>query len=268
MKNLFLSLFVAICCSCGQETAKFQFPTDALQNMQVYDVGNAADASDIKVYLNFKSLDIAKTVKEARVIVSKTALTLAQAQTATAGNFSSLSVGTSSAKMSAKLSTSSKDFAGANLAENTAYTIYVLLIGNDNNAVFLSAGTAITLKNKPIYAGNYTGVWNDALFKNFAVSMKLNDDYLGEVFYSANFTVCCPPGNKEDGIAKFVFSGTTITSFSLKQYLGNYKNGHCEATYTADGSVSDDIVLSLKNLQGIDCDGNHAPGTVVFTRMQ
>lgn len=264
MKKFYLTLMaLAMCCfftGCKDDPS-VNFPANAVTIKKVYDIGNSANASDIRADLSFDPSVNLTDVEEVRLIVSKSIIKEEVAKALTGNNFQTLTA--ASANLIGKFDASVKDADGSTIANDVDYKLYAVLTARDE-AFFLSTPTNFTLKNKSVYAGDYVGVWNDALFKNFDVTMTLEDDHTGSIFYTKQFTACC--GGVRDGTVKFIFTGTTITSFQVNQFLGSYKGGNCEATYTANGVVTDEITLSIANISGIDCDGDHTPGTVKFTR--
>ena len=245
------------------------FPDDAILITKVFDINNSVNGGDFRIDFTTTDNQVIEVASEVRVMISKNSLTLEQAIALSSDRFGSLSppATATNKKYTVRPSTSlTNDAEGTRLQNDIQYKIYLMLKATSGDSYYLSPPKEITLKNKPVYAGNYSGLWNDALFPNFAVTMRLNDDYTGVIFYSNNFTTCCPAGGASDASATFVINGNTITSFTALQYLGDYKGGHCPATYKATGTITDEITLSVSNLTGTDCDGNHAPGTIVFTR--
>lgn len=268
MKKLLLPvLLIFVSCKfigCKKDDPSVNFPTNAVVIKKVYDVGNNVNASDVRVDLSFDPSVNLSDITEIRLIISKSSLTNESAQALSAGSYQNIST-PSSADQVGRFQGTTKDADGAAIANDVDYKLYAALTGR-GNAFLLSKPLSFTLQNKPIYSGEYKGIWNDAIAKDFGVTMRLFDDYSGVLYYTTDFTTCCPRGGTSDATVKFVFNGTTITSFVANQRLGNYKGGNCEATYNATGSVTDEITLMLTNLTGTDCDGDHAPGTVKFTR--
>lgn len=269
-KLLSLTMVMAIVsfAGCGDDSTStptpiFEFPANSVRISKVYDISNNGSATDIRVDFKISENDVLQQVEEVRLIVSKNTLTIDQAMALAMDRYLSVSKPTDLSVIG-RFTTAIKDTEGNDIVNDVAYKVYVVL--KNSTAYYLSNSLNITLKDKPIYAGEYKGVWNDKLFSNFKVSMILHDDYTGDIFYSENFITCCPAGEKNDAAAKFVINGTTISSFEAKQFLPNYAADGCPATYTATGTIPNEITLSLTGLEGTDCDGNHAPGTVVFTR--
>jgi hypothetical protein len=256
-----ISLLGGCFVGCKKDDPSVNFPVNSVVIKKAYDIGNNNNASDIRVDLTFDPSVNLSDIMEVRFIISKALIKEEVAKTLPATNYHAISA--VSADQVAKLEGSLKDAEGGTITDGVDYKLYCALTAR-GNAFFLSKPVPFTLKNKPIYVGDYKGIWSDALFKNTEVTMRLLDDYTGEVYYSNSFQACC--GGTSDGTVKVVFNGTTITSFVVNQYLGSYKGGHCTATYNAKGSVSDDITLLITDLTGSDCDGNHTPGTIKFTR--
>jgi hypothetical protein len=266
MLSLTLAVSIVSFLSCGSgstPTPAFEFPANSVSISKVYDIGNNGNSTDIRVDFKISTTDVLQKVEEARLIVSKNTLTLVQIKSLAAESYETISKPTDLTPIG-RVSSSIKDSEGNAVVNDVLYKIYIVIKHSD--AFSLSNAIDITLRNKPIYAGRYKGLWNDALFPNFKVTMILNDDYNGEIFYTDNFITCCPAGGTSDATVKFVINGATISLFEAKQFLGSYNGGNCPATYTAAGTVTNELTLSISNLTGTDCDGNHAPGTIVFTR--
>lgn len=244
-------------------TPGYEFPNNSVSITKVYDINNNGNATDLRVNFKLSTADVLLNAEEIGIIVSKSSLTIDQVKALSSDRYAVVSKPTDITAIG-RITTTITDIEGGAIANDVLYKVYVFL--KNAEAYSLSNALDITLKNKPIYAGRYKGIWNDALFKNFKVSMILNDDYTGDIFYSDNFVSCCPTGEKNDAAATFIISGATISSFEANQFLPNYALDGCPTTYTAVGTIPDEITLSLTNLAGTDCDGNHAPGTVVFTR--
>jgi hypothetical protein len=265
MKKLqLLTAILILCCgfvSCKKDDPSVSFPVNAVTIKKVYDIGNNSNASDVRADLTFDPSVNLSDITEVRLIISKSAIKTEAAKALPTNNYQTIT--TASADQIGKFEGTVKDAEGATIANGVDYNLYVALTAR-GDAFYLSKPVSFILKNKPIYAGDYKGVWNDALFKNFEVTMKLLEDYTGEIYYSNSFKACC--GGISDGSVQVVFNATTITSFVVNQFLGDYKGGHCPATYTAKGTVSDDIILLITDLTGSDCDGNHTPGTIKLTR--
>jgi hypothetical protein len=85
------------------------------------------------------------------------------------------------------------------------------------------------------------------------MSLIIEDDYTGKMFYAnANFT---PFGSgTQDARTTMTVSGTTITAFTLNQFINGY-NGGCGANKTLTGTFEDDINLVLDTFSWADCDG-------------
>lgn len=263
-KILSLTVVTLLSCSfvgCKKDDPSVNFPVNSVLIKKIYDIGNNNNASDVRADLTFDPPVNLSDIMEVRLIISKAAVKEEAARALPATNYQTITA--ASADQVGKFEGSVKDAEGATIANGIDYKLYVALTGR-GDAFFLSKPVSFSLANKSIYAGDYTGIWNDALFKNTEVTMSLQEDYTGVVYYSKSFQACC--GGTSDGTVKIVFNATTITSFVVNQYLGNYKGGHCPTTYTAKGTVSDDITLLITDLTGSDCDGDHTPGTIKFTR--
>lgn len=262
---LYITCISFLIASCKSDEPDFEFPSKAIVVTKAFDVGNSSSLADVRVDFSLAQSNLLEKVKEARVYLANGTISLAQATDIVPDRYSTASLSDKTKLFFSGLSGESKDTDGDAITNGIDYNVYIYLI-SENGDVFLSNSTTIKLADKPIYSGSYSGVWNDALFSNFKVTMILYDDYSGVVYYSSNFTTCCPSGGSSDATVQFIIDGKTISSFKAMQFLGSYKGGNCAATYTAQGEVTDEITLSLTNLAGKDCDGDHAPGRVVFTR--
>jgi hypothetical protein len=89
--------------------------------------------------------------------------------------------------------------------------------------------------------------------KTFSISLIINDDYSGALFYKSTFTPCC--GGTKDASLFMEVDGSMITSFDINQFLGSYRGGNCPTTASASGAFRDDIYLSLNPFPFSDCDG-------------
>lgn len=109
------------------------------------------------------------------------------------------------------------------------------------------------------FAGEYVGTWTDAI-GSFQFSLKVDSgDTTGQIWYSPAFSSCCGGGSSPDALFTMTVQGTTITSFSMTQYLADYPQGtggHCPTTATATGSlVNNGTVFRLDPFFFSDCDG-------------
>jgi len=130
--------------------------------------------------------------------------------------------------------------------------------------VRLSSPKEFMLADKPIYSGNYTGLWADATLGSLQISAIIYDDYSGILFYTKNYLPCC--GGISDAVITMSVNGTAISSFHFSQYLGDYKGGHCVTTADATGNFLDDINLVLNAFPFTDCDGSRQVDTFKLTR--
>ena len=112
------------------------------------------------------------------------------------------------------------------------------------------------MEDKPIYAGDYIGTWEDLGPPGPAktiMSMRITPDYKGEMFYASNKFMPFGTGS-QDAVITMTVNGATIASFVLNQAVGGYKGG-CIATQTLTGRFVDDVNLVLDNFNWPDCDG-------------
>jgi hypothetical protein len=106
----------------------------------------------------------------------------------------------------------------------------------------------------------YVGTWNSttpsATFTDVPISAKLRplpnnaNRLVGELFISANFTVCCSSGTN-DGTLTIDFDGNTITSFRYNAVITD-----CTGTFNGDGTIRSDGAFVI-DFTGNDCDGSH-----------
>ena len=162
-----------------------------------------------------------------------------------------------------KPTSSTKDSEGNSIVNDESYNVYVAAIGRDD-AVNLSKPAFILLKNKPIYAGDYIGIWRDQKISNLKFSMRILDDYSGFIYYTDQFLGCCGP--TPDGTLILQINGSIVESFDLNQYLVLYKGGHCPTKVNTKGQFKDDIELSLDPFPFSDCDG--AGRTVTISELK
>ena len=263
MKNciFFLCLFSFIACGKNEETG-FQDIGNKLTVTGIYDINNTGTGSDIM--LKFKlSAGHGLTKLSAFVLPgSSSPVTVEAAATLPADRIHSIPV-QQGLEYSILLNTISKDINGQSLSKTGTYKIMIYQ-QKEARSGGLSSVTTIHLKDENPVSGDYTGIWNDKIYKDFAVSLRMTDDKAGFIFYSDNFKSCCK--GIHDGTVSLVISGKTISSVKINQYLENYNGGHCETTYTATGQWNDDTQFVLVNITGSDCDGNHTPGTATFTK--
>ena len=240
--------------ACGDDP-KFTFPAKVFTIDKAYDVGNNNDASDIRVNVSLEGSVNASDIQEVRLIVVKTGKTISTTDlpNLAPGNF--FSAQSEDGVNVIKPTSSIKDSDGNSIVNGESYNVYVAAIGRDD-AVSLSKSKFLLLKNKPIYAGDYVGIWRDQKISNLKISITIADDYTGSIYYTDKFAACC--AGQQDGLLVMKVNGNIIESFDYDQYLGNYPagtGGHCPTKVSATGQFKDDIELSLDPFPFSDCDG-------------
>jgi hypothetical protein len=264
-----LALIGFICiASCGDDPTKetetpmpppmppFQLPDNLYEITKVYDVGNNIDETDIRAELKFLTSANLADIEEARLVIVKSSesFTVEQIDGLVSGNFLTLSLSNTAKQIIKPASGSLKDSDGSTIG-NGSYNVYVAILGKENSRQ-LSGPKNFVLADKPIYAGNYIGTWEDLGPPGpakFPMSLRINDDYTGEMFY-ANATFTPFGGGSEDATCLMEVDGTTITSFALNQFIEGY-NGGCPANEILTGQFIDDINLNLATFSWADCDG-------------
>ena len=256
---------IAILSSCGSKSdPPFQYPKTVFSIGKIYDVGNSGSAADIRVHADFDISVGIGNVSEVRLIISKASKSLSESDVLALkpGTYFAATSGGAATQVF-KPDASIKDVDNEPIQNDRDYKIYIAALGKDN-AIRLSDPRGFTLMDRPIYAGSYVGVWVDTKLGSLPISLSLDNNYKGTLFYTNTFHACC--GGGSDAIVTMVVNETAITSFHFDQYLGSYKGGHCEATVEATGNFSDDIRLILGNFPFSDCDGSRTVTTFSLTR--
>lgn len=241
--------------SCGDDNPSSVKEDDRYVISKVYDVGNNNNATDIRVNLEFKIGTSLSDIEEARLVVVKGSTKPTKDQIEALSPDDSFLIPLSSAqKQVAKPSEALNDIMG-NAITNGNYHAYVAILGKDNSITF-SRGIEFTLADKPIYAGDYIGTWEDLGPPGpakFPMSLSIANDYSGKMFYAnANFR---PFGSgTQDATTTMTVDGTVISSFNLNQLIGDYMGG-CSASKTLTGNFEDDLNLVLNTFEWSDCDG-------------
>lgn len=257
--------------SCGDDS-KFRFPPEAITVNKVYDIGNANDATDVRIHISI-SKDVSNSdITEFRVIMVKSGkkITEDDVLTMAVGNyFSALPSGDTKDAVIKPIS-STKDSDGSLIIDETTYQLYAVAIGKDN-AISISEPKEFKLQNRPIYAGKYLGSWRDLGPPgpaNTPTTLIINDDYTGQIFFSDDFSSF--GFNAEDEIVDMSVSGNVISSFRLKQNIGGYKGkfgpSGCPASGVLSGSFEDNINLTLNQFTWSDCDGTRGV-ILAFTKL-
>lgn len=242
--------------ACKDPEGQFQLPDNVYIIEKIYDVGNSANASDFRIYVNFNSVvDIGDLVEVRLVIVKSTDdFSVDQIEGLAEGNYFTVALSNAASQV-IKPGGGIKDSDGDPISNNTSYNLYIAVMGQ-SNAFQLSEAKSFTLQDKPIYAGDYTGTWEDLGPPGpakFGMSLRITDNYTGQMFYAD--TTFTPFGNgTQDATTSMVVDGTEITSFVLNQFISGY-NGGCAAQKTLTGHFENDIDLVLDTFNWADCDG-------------
>ncbi|MBX7151889.1 hypothetical protein K1X84_09640 [bacterium] len=254
MSLALLSVFVCLACKDGGET--FQLPANVYSVEKIYDVGNSGSASDFRIYVNFNSAVNIDDLEEVRLVIVKSSddFSTDQIDALVGGNYFPMTISNAASQV-IKPGADIKDSDGDPIANNTSYSLYIATIGQSNSHQ-LSEAKLFTLQDKPVYAGDYVGTWEDLGPPGpakFGMSLRISENYTGQMFYAD--TTFMPFGNgAQDATITMTVSGTEITSFVLNQFISGY-NGGCAAQKTLTGHFEDDINLVLDTFNWADCDG-------------
>lgn len=270
MKNFFKPAFysaaiIALVCftlSCGSDDSGGGF-TDQITFLELFDVGNAENASDI--YVRFDAANgIANS--EVRLFV----LTTSEASSADPATLAELpatayaSHNYTGISTALQLSANQTTVSGATITNGVAYQLIVYFV--DGN-LFSQPSEAFTLTDAGPLAGRYTGLWNDNIYSDFAISAVITqtgNNYRGAFYYSGSFTPCC--GGDDDGTIIFQVDGNNIPEFQYDQDLPEFMGG-CPGLYDGSGRINSVTSFSV-NFEGEDCEGPHTNGTIRFNRVE
>lgn len=263
MKNIINVLCVCtLMVSCGEDN--FQLPANVYTIDKVYDIGNNGNAADIRLEVTVLSTINTSELVEVRLIIVKASNNFSEEQIATLaqGNYFSIPLA-NTANQGIKPS-SIKDSDGDNITNGIAYKVYIGILGKQDSKQ-LSEPKEFTLSDKPIYAGDYVGTWEDLGPPGpgkFPMSLRIADDYSGQMFYA---TTDFKPfkGGLQDAKTSMTINGTIISSFILNQFIKGYSGGpdatnptpNCPAQETLTGRIEDDVNLVFDTFIWADCDG-------------
>lgn len=255
---LFVLLTIVSCGDHGVSSPTANLPLGLFDIEKVYDVGNAADASDIRASIRFSGGTTAAKLGEVRFVVSKVSSTLSTttAENLKSGTFVVVTVSEDPAQSSITLKgTGALKDADGDAITNGSYDAYVVTF-QSGKAVQITDPVRFTLADQPVFAGNYIGTWEDLGPPGpatFPMSLIIKTDYTGQMFYAnANFK---PFGSgSQDATTSMTVSGNLTVSFVLNQSIPGYKAG-CAAQKTLTGRFVNDINLVLDTFTWADCDG-------------
>jgi hypothetical protein len=257
--------------SCGKDPdpklspPAFQLPANVYSITKVYDIGNNSSPNDLRVEVTFLTSVALTDLVEARLVIVKASksLTVDQISTLTSSNSFTIALSASASQVIKPAGASDSD--GDPVVNGTPYRVYVAILGKEGTKQ-LSGAKDITLADKPVFAGNYVGSWGDLGPPGpgtFPMSMRIADDYSGQMFYAnANFTPYSPTG-AQDATTTIVVTGDAF-SFNLNQFIPGYSGGgapggtptpNCPASKTLTGHIVDDIRLVFDTFSWADCDG-------------
>jgi hypothetical protein len=251
----FLSLLFVLAASCADDRIRFILPDDVYAISMAYDIGNNGNASDIRLHLNFPTPVALSDLLEVRLVITKSnkVLMVDEALKLPSGNFLPLTISGNKLQV-VKPNAALRDSDGE-LIGNGKYKVFIATSGVEDSKQ-LSKGREIILTDRPIFAGDYIGTWEDLGPPGpavFPMSLRIAEDYSGQMYY-ANDTFKPFGSGAQDALTTMTVSGATIDAFTLNQLVGGYSNG-CAANGTLTGSFEDDINLVLKTFTWSDCDG-------------
>lgn len=236
-----------------------------IQTLNVLDISNEQNASDM--FASF-TIDYPNLVQEIRLLIIPSedyaSFDPANIQALNNNNFHPVAVGNSDYQT--QLPANLNDVNNNAIQENVDYTFVVAL--KLNGDFFLNTAISqITLEDKHFLEGRYTGLWNDNLYTDFAISAELTfeDGKLsGDFFYSGIFSPCC--GGVNDGIITLEIEDNVILEFIYDQELDSFMGGECLGMYNGTGFVEDFNVLKI-SYEGNDCEGIHSGGSIVLNKV-
>ena len=269
--SLKLMLFLAITLSsyfqmgCSKTTSTpFILPDKLYTIKSVIDIGNNGNASDIKITVDPSNLLVASDILNTRIIVTKAAKSITEkaAGSLASGKYFSFAVNTAKGQI-IKPDATVKDSDG-DIIKAGDYNAYVFIQGKENSTQ-LSTPKSFTLSDKPVLAGDFLGTWEDLGPPgpgSFTISLRINVDYTGSLFYSDNFRPYGKGGTLDDAKMLFTFSGNRFTC-NMNQFIGQYTgggafgaNGGCPNVKELSGSVAEDVSLVFDQFIWADCDGS------------
>jgi len=183
-----VSLIFTMLLSCGEATKEleFQLPAELYTVSGAYDVANNNDISDVRIDVLASSALRISDVVEVRLVISKASKPFREEQITTlvAGNFFTVPISTATKQIIRPAATNDTD--GDGIVNGMPYQVYVAIIGKQESRQ-LSVSRDLTLLDRPIYAGDYVGTWEDLGPPGpavFPMSLRVADDYTGRLFYA------------------------------------------------------------------------------------
>lgn len=272
-KLFFVLTISALSQSCREDSSSsFELPPEQFSITNVYDIGNQGNSNDIRVELKASPTIDITNIQELRLILVKTSqtITLEQIASLPAGNFFSIPL---TAADQVVHPTGLNDSEGEPISNGTSYTIILATLGI-KKSMQLSNSQQLTLQDKPIYAGEYLGTWEDLGPPGpgkFPISMRIENDYSVDLFYSDNYK---PYGKgTQDLTATLNITGSSFT-FAANQFIDKYTGGGnfttgtgggCPTSKTLTGKIDNQITLDFDVVSWADCDGTRDV-KIKFTR--
>lgn len=269
--SLKLMVLVAIMLSslfqsgCSKSTSTpFILPDNLYTIKTVIDIGNHNNASDIKITVDPSNLLVPSDILNTRLLITKAAKTITgkAAGSLASGKYFSFAVNATKGQI-IKPDASLKDSDGEIIRAGD-YNAYIFTQGKENSTQ-LSAPKSFTLSDKPVLAGDFLGTWEDLGPPgpgSFTISLRINTDYSGSLFYSDNFRPYGKGGTLEDAKMMFTISGNRFTC-TMNQFIGQYTgggafgtNGGCPNVKELSGTVVEDVNLVFDQFVWADCDGS------------
>lgn len=267
LKSLTVVLLIFSLIHCGKDDENVvNLTTDLIPAVRALDIDNTGNASDLLIVFALNDINGVQEIRAVLVPSSDiAAFNSGVAQSLETGSFHKINVSGKSYKV--RLPAGIKDSNGADVQQNTEYTLAIVL--QMNGDFFLNTNTAkIRFTDRHPLEGKYIGSWDDNLYTDFGISAELTfsqNRLSGPFYYSASFTACC--GGSDDGSIAITLDGNTITLFRYVQSLDSFMGGACDGLYSGDGMVENLTSLSI-NFTGEDCEGAHTGGKIVLERIE
>jgi len=245
--------------SCSKESDVAPADDSTVVKSRLLDFGNSKSANDI-----FVSLEVTTRATEGRLFVSTTEdVEESLVEGLKPNQYLPFTPTGSVISVSQNLPSTLVDIQNG-VIESGSFYLYMAILQEGTLRKILGP-FSVNLSSDPIFAGNYTGTWNDNLYTNFPISARLTTETFGTFFYSPNFQSCCSGTN--DGTVSFQIDDKVIGQFTYNQHLNNFMGGECPGTYQGSGVVKldDGIQFEIK-FTGSDCEGAHTNGRIVLTK--
>lgn len=268
LRFLFFLLFISICIfqiACSKaNTIPFTLPDQLYTIKSVLDIGNGGNAADIKLTVDPATALVTADIQQVRLIITKVVknITAKDGVGLTSGRYFMFPVSKDRSQV-IRPDASLKDSDGDPIKTGD-YKAYIFIMGKENSTQ-LSDPKTFTLSDRPPFAGDFKGTWEDLGPPGpgiFDITLRIHDDYSGSLFYSANYTPYGKGGLIDDAKIKLKVTGDRFT-FNMNQFIGQYlgggafgTNGGCPNVKDLSGSIIDDISLDFDKFVWTDCDGS------------